>query len=259
MTLVNFADKADVLLAIFTLSLIVFSRYVVVAGLFYILFYNFYKDTYWHRKISKGLRPQGQAWTEIKWSGITSLVFGLAGIGLIWMWQRGYTAIYTDVSEFGLLYLPISFVLILIIHETYYYWLHRWMHRPKIYRWIHKTHHNSIINSPWTSFSFHPMESILQAAIVPLLFVFLPTHYSIIMAMLVWMTVSATINHLDIEIYPENSEKHWFGKWIIGATHHSMHHAKFIKNFGLYFTFWDKWMGTESDEYEQLFRERTKG
>ena len=72
------------------------------------------------------------------------------------------------------------------------------------------------------------------------------------------MTVSATINHLDIEIYPSNFEKHWLGAWIVGATHHSLHHSKFVENYGLYFTFWDKWMKTESPEYEKLFREKTK-
>jgi len=76
--------------------------------------------------------------------------------------------------------------------------------------------------------------------------------------MLIIMTVSATINHLDIEIYPKGFEKHWLGKWLIGATHHSQHHAKFLTNYGLYFTFWDKWMNTESPDFEELFREKTK-
>ncbi len=259
MTLINFADPIAILIAFCTLTIIVFCRYVLMSGAFYLIFYFYFKDTFWHRKISEGLRPEGQAFSEIKWSAITSFIFALSGVLLVWLWQAGYTTIYTDPEAYGLLYLPISLGIGLFIHETYYYWLHRWMHRPKIYRWIHKTHHDSIITSPWTSFSFHPMESLLQAIVVPLIVIFLPMHYTVIMMMLVLMTVSATINHLDIEIYPKDTEKHWFGKWIIGATHHSMHHAKFIKNYGLYFTFWDKWMGTESEEYEQLFRDRTKG
>jgi len=258
MTLINFSESTEVILAICGLTAIVFSRYVLISGAFYILFYSYFKDSVWHRKISEGLRPPGQSRSEIKWSAITSFIFALSGVGMVWLWQEGYTAVYTDFRKYGLLYLPISLGIGMFIHETYYYWLHRWMHRPKIYRWIHKTHHDSIITSPWTSFSFHPMESILQAIVIPFIVIFLPMHNVVIMTMLILMTVSATINHLDIEIYPKNAERHWFGKWIIGATHHSMHHAKFIKNFGLYFTFWDKWMGTESEEFEALFREKTQ-
>jgi len=66
--------------------------------------------------------------------------------------------------------------------------------------------------------------------------------------MLLIMTISATINHAGVEIYPSGKYGKWFGHWIIGATHHDQHHRKFNYNFGLYFTFWDKWMGTESPE-----------
>jgi len=167
---------------------------------------------------------------------------------MLWLWQKGYTNIYVDFWDFGLIYAVFSLLFALLLHETYYYWLHRWMHRPKIYRWIHKIHHDSIVTSPWTSFSFHPMESVLQAIVVPFIVFFLPMHYLTVMVLLVIMTVS----------YPRNFERHWLGKWIVGATHHSLHHSKFRENYGLYFTFWDKWMQTESPEFERLFREKTR-
>jgi Delta7-sterol 5-desaturase len=47
------------------------------------------------------------------------------------------------------------------------------------------------------------------------------------------------------------------GRGLIGATHHSLHHKQFKYNYGLYFTFWDKWKRTESPVYEQLFEEKT--
>ena len=245
----------------FTLTLmgIVFIRYVLVSGLFYVLFYFFFKERFWHRKISSRLRPKGQTWVEVKWSAITASIFALSGVGMLWLWQEGYTNIYADFGSFGLIYAVLSLLFALLLHETYYYWLHRWMHRPKIYRWIHKIHHDSIVTSPWTSFSFHPMESILQAVVVPFIVIFVPMHYLMVLMLLIIMTISATINHLDIEIYPRNFERHWLGKWLVGATHHSLHHSKFRENYGLYFTFWDKWMQTESPEFEALFKEKTKG
>jgi sterol desaturase/sphingolipid hydroxylase (fatty acid hydroxylase superfamily) len=47
------------------------------------------------------------------------------------------------------------------------------------------------------------------------------------------------------------------GKWIIGATHHSLHHKQFKYNYGLYFTFWDKLKKTESPLFDKLFAATT--
>lgn len=259
MEIINFSDPISVIATTAVICMVVFFRYVLVSGLFYVLFYYVFQRHFYSRKISRSLRVKGQSLKEIKWSAITSFIFGLSGIGLVWLYQNGYTQIALSWDSSVIIWSVISLVVALFIHETYYYWLHRWMHRPKIFRLVHKTHHDSIVTSPWTSFSFHPLESILQALMVPFLVLFLPMHYLALLFFLILMTVSATINHLDIEIYPRHFEKNWLGKWIIGATHHSLHHSQFRFNYGLYFTFWDKWMNTESPDFEKLFREKTKG
>lgn len=257
-SIIDFTSIESVLTFTIVLWVIVFLRYVLVSGLFMLLFRVVFKDKFLARRISKKLRPTGQTWKEIKWSALTSIIFAGSGVAMVWLWQSGYSTIYLDPFEYTIFYLPLSLFIALFIHETYYYWLHRWMHRPKVYRMVHKLHHDSIVTSPWTAFSFNPIESILQAFVVPFIILFLPMHLSVVCLMLVIMTVSAAINHLDIEIYPKGFEQHWLGKWLIGATHHSQHHAKFLVNYGLYFTFWDKWMQTESPDYETLFREKTK-
>jgi sterol desaturase/sphingolipid hydroxylase (fatty acid hydroxylase superfamily) len=39
------------------------------------------------------------------------------------------------------------------------------------------------------------------------------------------------------------------------TTHHDMHHQQFNGNYGLYFTWWDRWMGTEFPEYKVAFHQ----
>ncbi|HVK97181.1 MAG TPA: sterol desaturase family protein, partial [Flavisolibacter sp.] len=112
--------------------------------------------------------------------------------------------------------------------------------------------------SPWTAFSFHPLEGLLQAIFLPALLFLMPMHLYVLIFQLTFMTFSSVVNHLDIEIYPKKFNKHSVGKWLIGATHHSLHHKQFKYNYGLYFTFWDKWKKTESPAYHQLFEEKTK-
>ena len=236
---------------------IVIGRYLLIAALFYFIFYIWFRKKWLERKLSTKEYKKGQFKRELSWSTITAILFSIAGSITVLLWQAGYTKIYLDATEFGWWYLPVSLLIVMLIHETYYYWLHVLMHHPKVFRIIHKVHHDSNTTSPFTAFSFHPLEGVLQAIILPLLLIIIPMHPSMILVHLTIMTFSSVINHLDIEIYPANFHKHYFGKWLIGATHHSLHHKQFKYNFGLYFTFWDKWRKTESPLYEELFEKKT--
>ena len=236
-------------LAIFFFAILF--RYFLAAGIFHYYYYVWNSAKYSTERLSsRGVR-KGQLKKEIIWSIKASLIFALAGTLVYWLWTKDLTAIYLTPGEYGYWYLPISLLLILFIHETYYYWVHRWMHHPRIYKKVHKVHHDSLTPTPWTAFSFHPWESLLEAIILPLILLVLPVNIYVLAFYLVLMTLSSVINHLDIEIYPKKFQKNWFGKLFIGATHHHYHHAEFNTNYGLYFTFWDKLMGTESPKMEK--------
>ena len=241
------------------LFLVVIGRYLMIAGLFYGAFYLWFPHRWQERKINNRAYKKGQFRKEVQWSTITAGIFALSGSGTLLLWQKGYTNVYEDVHQYPLWWLPVSLLIAMLVHETYYYWLHRWMHHPKVFRIVHKVHHDSNITSPWTAFSFHPIEGVFQALFLPVLLLVLPVHVYVLLLQLTIMTFSSVINHLDIEIYPKKFHRHFIGRWLIGATHHSLHHKQFRYNYGLYFTFWDKWKGTESPVYEQLFEEKTAG
>jgi len=242
------------ILAFILFFAVIIGRYLLMAGLFYGAFYIWFPGK-WHKRklVNKPFKP-GQLKKEVRWSTLTAVIFALTGVITLWLWQNGHTEVYTYIVRYGWWYLPVSLVLSILIQESYYYWIHRLMHYPPIFRIVHKVHHDSNITSPFTAFSFHPLEGILQAIILPLTLIVLPMHPYVILLQLTLMTFSSVINHLNIEIYPDNFHKHAIGKWIIGATHHSLHHRQFKYNFGLYFTFWDKLTKTESPVYEQMFK-----
>lgn len=253
----DFSNGLWFLAATAIVFIIVIGRYLLVAGLFYGIFYIWLPHRWQQRKISQRAYKPGQLKKEITWSMITALLFAVSGAVMLVLWQKGYTKIYTNVNDYSLWWLPLSLFIAMFVHETYYYWLHRWMHHPKVFRIVHKVHHDSNTTSPWTAFSFHPLEGLLQAVFLPALMMVLPMHLYVIITQLTIMTLSSVINHLDIEIYPKKFHKHFLGKWLIGATHHALHHRQFKYNYGLYFTFWDKWKATESPTYESLFEEKT--
>ena len=245
----DFLEVGNFLTLTGILFVAIFLRYLLFAGL----------GHYWlrHHFSDRSLHPlqqmTAQARREMVWSAFTSLIFAVSGTVLVILWQNGWTKLYTDYRAYPVGYLPLSLVVYLFLHETYYYWLHRWMHLPKVYRLVHKVHHDSTETNAHTSFSFHPLESLLQALIIPMLLLFLPLHVYLLVALLAIMTISGTLNHLGYEMFPQGWARHPVGKWLVGATHHDQHHKRFRYNYGLYFTFWDRWMGTEHPDFEEYF------
>ena len=191
--------------------------------------------------------------TEILRSAFVSLIFAAFGILVLWLWQEDYTLLYLDISGgYGWCWLFAGPLLFLLAQETYYYWVHRWMHRPGVYERVHRWHHESIETTVWTAFSFHPIEALLQAVFLPLVVMIIPMHAYAFLGLLALMTLSATINHSGIEVFPRSWARHPLLRYLIGATHHDVHHRQARYHFGLYFTFWDRWMGTEKPGYNEV-------
>ena len=239
--------------SVFAVILILFIfRYFLVSWLYNFIFRRGKASDDHRILVKQGIRRE-QLFREIRWAMISSVIFALITVGMIIAWQAGVIHIYTDWSEWPLWYIPVSIIAILFLHEAYYYWLHRWMHLPGVYRHVHKVHHDSVHTSVYTAFSFHPVESLLQAIFLPLVLMIVPVHLVVFIAILVFMTISATINHAGVEVYPAGRIGRWMGKWLVGSTHHHVHHTRFRYNFGLYFTFWDKWMNTENHDFEEEY------
>lgn len=241
----DFTDLATVLMAFLLLLAIVFIRYLFISGAYHYIFYILLRRKYQDKIINDGPLKIQQLKREIWLSLLSAIIFAIIGVAALCLRQLGITGIYTDFSAFPIWYFPISILFFLAIHDTYYYWLHRWMHSSQWMRNFHMEHHKSLQTTVLTSFSFHPLESFLQAIIIPLILVVVPMSIPALLAVLVIMTLSATINHAGVEVYSDRIRYSWFKKWVIGATHHDAHHKYAQKNFGLYFTFWDRLMGTE--------------
>lgn len=251
----DLTDPTVFLMYTLLLFIIISGRYILTAGIFYAIFYIWYPHKWAERKLSRRAYQPRQFTREIGWSLATSVLFSLMGVCTLLMWQMGYTRVYTDISRYGWIYLPVSLLLAMALQETYYYWVHRWMHRPAVFRIVHKVHHESNITSPFTAFSFHPVEGLLQAIVLPLTLLFIPMHPAVILVLLLIMSFSSVINHLNIEIFPLSFQHSKIGRWVIGATHHSLHHSQFKYNYGLYFTIWDRLKKTESPSYSKLMQE----
>ncbi|GAA4642358.1 sterol desaturase family protein [Pontixanthobacter gangjinensis] len=183
---------------------------------------------------------------EIFWSLASAAVYGIPAGIIAWGWQnRGWTLIYSDFSDYPLWYLPLSLFAFLFAHDTWFYWTHRWMHRPKLFRIAHAVHHASRPPTAWAAMSFHPIEALTGAIVIPALVFVIPIHVAMLGLVLAIMTLMGVTNHMGWEMFPRTLVHSRLGGWLITASHHQRHHEAYTCNYGLYFRFWDRICGTD--------------
>ena len=225
-------------LSALAMTLIVGVRYLLASG-------GFALATRWrHRDLYAGLDPQIRR--EIGWSLASAAIYGVPAGILAWGWQaHGWTRIYEDVHAYPLWYLPVSVLLYLVAHDAWFYWTHRWMHRPRVFKLAHAVHHASRPPTAWAAMAFHPIEAVSGAVAIPLLVLVIPIHVGALGLVLTIMTVMGVTNHMGWEIFPKFMWGGRLGGWLITASHHQRHHERYGCNYGLYFRFWDRLCGTD--------------
>lgn len=226
------------LLSIIGMTLIVGVRYLIASGAFAGL------TRLRHPGLYRGL--DGQMWREVKWSLASAAIYG-APAGLVaWGWaERDWTLIYTDVAAYPLWVLPASVFAYLFAHDTWFYWSHRWMHQPRAFKLAHAVHHASRPPTAWAAMSFHPIEALSGALVIPLLVFLIPIHQYALGVVLGVMTVMGVTNHMGWDMFPRALVHGPLGRWLITASHHQKHHEDYRGNYGLYFRFWDRLCGTD--------------
>ena len=228
--------------------------YFGIGSIAFFLIWKWKKDLFSKRRIQQKQRAdREQISVEIKNSIFSLFLFAVIDLLVYYIQKKGYTQIYENISDYGYVYFFASILLMLIIHDTYFYWAHRFMHWKPVYQFIHKVHHESVDTTPYTAFSFHPLEAIVEYGIIPVFVFLFPTHFYSLLAFQIFMTVFNVIGHIGYEIYPKNWIRIPFLKFKTTGVHHNLHHSKFNGNYGLYFTWWDKWMGTEFSQYAKEF------
>ena len=244
------APVFDLAQRLFTLNLI---RYFLVATPAFLIFYLVFKRKWHFKKIQSAFPKNRDYYREIRYSLLTVLIF--VGVGLIAFATplKHYNLRYDHIVEHGWGYWWLSIVLMIFLHDTYFYWAHRLMHHPRLFKYFHLVHHKSTNPSPWAAYAFHPLEGIVEASVIfPIVFL-IPFHKTAIMVFLLFMMAYNVYGHLGYEIFPKGFNKHPIGRWFNTSVNHNQHHKHFKGNYGLYFLFWDRWMGTLRSDYDSAY------
>lgn len=227
--------------------------YILAAAAAWLFFTIVFRAFFRHRRVAREDPTRQQIRREFLQSLRSIVIFGFVTFGLILAARQGWTRFYSRVDAHGWPWFWISIGLMIVLHDTYFYWTHRLMHHRRLFAFFHRTHHLSTSPTPWAAYAFSPAEAFVQAGIGPVIVFLIPVHAMAFATFMVWQITFNVLGHCSYEVMPR-----WFMRtpagWLLNSvTHHTQHHEKFRANFGLYFNVWDRLMGTNHPEYETRF------
>ena len=234
------------------------SRYLLAAGIAFLLFYVLLNRKLTFKKLQQKHPSFKDYIREIGFSLITICIFTFVfWILMFYEPMARYNQVYKPVSKLGWWYFWGLFPVLFFVHDTYFYWTHRLMHHPRLFKAFHLVHHRSTNPTPWAAYAFHPLEAVVEAGVFVLFIYAFPITFLHIGLFFLAMIIYNVYGHLGYELYPSWLNRFWLTKWINTSVSHNQHHQYFKGNYGLYFTIWDRWMGTLRSDYEQGFEKAT--
>ncbi|MCK0100300.1 sterol desaturase family protein [Qipengyuania sp. S6317L1] len=235
-------------------------RYLMAAGaltLFLLVFRSWSEA----RRIQRKRRAsRGDYIREVLSSMRTVIVFAL--VTLVILMGREVGLIGLKLERVPMLTVAWQFALIVLVHDAYFYWIHRAMHTRALFRISHLHHHKSRTPTPWAAYSFATLEAVVEAAYLPLFLIvtslFGIQYAGIAVLVFLWhMIIRNVMAHAGSELFPAGWVDNPLTDWISTTTHHDLHHSS-GHNYGFYFTFWDRAMGTEHPRYKEEFRNNAR-
>jgi sterol desaturase/sphingolipid hydroxylase (fatty acid hydroxylase superfamily) len=232
-------------------------RYLLAASIAFGVFYLLFRSYFHFRKIQPKFPKITDYRRDLAYSLFTIALFALIAL-ITFIPLKPYTLLYQELSDKSLGYWFLTVIPIFFIHDFYFYWAHRLMHHPKLFRSIHKVHHLSTNPSPWTAYAFHPLEALIEVSIIPILAFTVPTHRVVIVFFMVFQIIFNVYAHLGYELFPRGFHKSWLGRWVNTSVAHNLHHHRFHGNYGLYTLIWDRLFGTIRTDYDPSYQEVTE-
>jgi Delta7-sterol 5-desaturase len=230
-------------------------RYAILASVAFLIFYVLFPKQFQRIRIQKIFPKPIHYYRDIFFSLLSVALFATVAYFTFFL-ARPYNNIhYGHISDYGYGWFALSFCWMLFLHDTWFYWMHRLMHHPALFKTVHLIHHKSTNPSPWTAYAFHPLEALIEAGIAPLIAFTLPVNRFAFMFFMLFQILYNVYGHLGYELYPKGFAGSRIGRWINTGTAHNMHHKFFKGNYGLYFLFWDRWMGTLRKDYDKAYKD----
>ncbi|MEO8516855.1 MAG: sterol desaturase family protein [Flavobacterium sp.] len=142
--------------------------------------------------------------------------------------------------EISIVTMLLDLLLITIVMDFLMFVFHFYIHKMKWFNAIHRHHHLHIDTNVYSLYVLHPLETLgfgMLWLITIIVFDF--NFYSVSFYLILNLTYGI-LGHLKSDIFPSFWTTNFMTKWISTTHFHNNHHKNESRNFGFYFTFWDK-------------------
>ncbi len=164
-------------------------------------------------------------------------------------------AISADLAKHNEANVLTTFAVCFVWFEVWFYVSHRALHTRLLWP-IHRLHHESKVTNPLTAMSFSVAEGFVSIggllAGVTLLSAFHPISYLGVAVYYAFLQVINFFGHSNIEVMPPSVSRILF--FWTSPTHHAMHHSRVRGNYGLMLSVFDRWFGTEFEDYKLVHK-----
>ncbi len=159
---------------------------------------------------------------------------------LLWAYASGTIPILSP-SEHPIGFMAV-FLLVPFIHEVGFYFAHRLLHWPPLYRAAHALHHRNVNPGPWSGLSMHPIEHVIYFSTILLFFV-IPSHPIHMINLASRLGVAPAQGHTGFDRLVTGEEK----TMNVSYYAHYLHHKYFEVNYSDGMVPLDKWFGSFHD------------
>ncbi len=204
---------------------------------------------------SRAFTFKDQVFDNMFWSLGSGVGFWTAYEALMfWAMANGYAPVLAWSAN------PVWFVALFLLTPVWisfhFYWIHRLIHWPPLYKSVHALHHRNTNVGPWSGLSMHPVEHLIFFSSILIHFV-LAAHPIHILFHMQHQALTAATSHTGFEGMLVKDKN----RLALGTFHHQMHHRYFECNYGNLEMPWDKWFGSfhdGTDASHQKFKERRR-
>ena len=142
-------------------------RYVVATLLMTAIVALVLRSPWRVRRLQERRASRADLQRELSSSLRSVVIYALVSTPALWLTANGYTAgFYTGTPS-----LPeiAAFTgALLVAHDSWFYWLHRAMHDPRLFKRFHRLHHRSVTPTPFAAYAFNTAEAVFEALFVSL-------------------------------------------------------------------------------------------
>jgi sterol desaturase/sphingolipid hydroxylase (fatty acid hydroxylase superfamily) len=195
----------------------------------------------WPSEKSSVFLFNNQTYDNIFWTLVSGVPIWTAyELLLLWAYANGYAPMINPSEH------PVGFValffLVPLVHEVGFYFAHRLLHWPPLYRVAHKLHHRNVNPGPWSGLSMHPIEHVIYFSTI-LLFFIIPSHPIHMINLASRLGLAPAQGHTGFDRVVVGEETAMNTSYYA----HYLHHRYFEVNYSDGMVPLDKWFGSFHD------------